>query len=48
MNKSDFCYCKGIKADRKNYNWVIFMQYISLGFSYISFVIKEKIEKEHS
>ena len=35
---------RGHRFDFKNHNWLIFKQYISLGFSYITFVIKDKIE----
>lgn len=32
--------------DSKNHNWLIFEEYLSLPFSYMTFVIKDKIEKE--
>mmetsp|Transcript_18470 Transcript_18470/g.28333 ORF Transcript_18470/g.28333 Transcript_18470/m.28333 type:complete len:289 (-) Transcript_18470:1329-2195(-) len=35
---------KGHRLDGKNHNWLIFKEYLSLPFSYMSFVIKEKIE----
>lgn len=44
-NNSQFRLCNGVKVDGKNHNWLIFKQYICLGFSYMSFVIKDKIEK---
>jgi hypothetical protein len=37
---------KGHRVDGKNHNWLVFDEYISLSFSYMSFVIKDKIEKE--
>jgi hypothetical protein len=36
---------KGYRVDGKNHNWLIFREYISLPFSYMSFVIKSKIEE---
>ena len=35
---------KGHRFDGKNHNWLILGEYISLPFSYMSFVIKDKIE----
>ena len=35
----------GIKFDGKNHNWLIFQEYISLPFSYMTFVIKRSIEQ---
>ena len=37
---------KGHRVDGKNHNWLIFDEYITLPFSYMSFVIKDKIENE--
>ena len=31
--------------DGKNHNWLIIQQYLSLSFSYMTFVIKDKIEQ---
>ena len=36
----------GHRLDGKNWNWFVIKQFISLPFSYISFVIKDKIEKK--
>lgn len=41
-----FWYSKGVKFDSKNHNWAIFREYIALGSSYMSFAIKDSIEKE--
>lgn len=35
---------KGHRFDGKNHNWLILGEYISLPFSYMTFVIKDKIE----
>lgn len=35
---------KGHTFDAKNHNWLIFKEYLSLPFSYMSFVMKDKIE----
>ena len=35
---------KGIKFDGKNHNWLVFNEYMSLPFCYLTFVIKDKIE----
>lgn len=37
---------KGHRFDGNNHNWLIFNEYISLGFSYMTFVILDKIEKK--
>lgn len=39
-------YSKGILFDGKNHNWLIFQEYLSLPFTYMAFVIKNKIEIE--
>jgi hypothetical protein len=44
--KSRLSVHKGHRVDGKNHNWLVFDEYISLSFSYMSFVIKDKIEKE--
>jgi len=36
---------KGHRVDSKNHNWIVLDQYLSLPFSYMTFVIKDKIEK---
>jgi hypothetical protein len=33
-------------VDGTNHNWLIFEEYLSLPFDYITFVIKDKIEQE--
>jgi hypothetical protein len=35
---------RGHRFDFKNHNWLIFGRYISLPFSYLTFVIRDKIE----
>ena len=42
----DLTFHKGHRLDGKNHNWIIFQEYLSLPFSYMSFVIKEKIESK--
>ena len=37
---------KGIRFDGKNHNWMVFDSYLSLPFSYMSFMIKDKLEKK--
>lgn len=32
--------------DSKNHNWIVLDQFLSLPFSYMSFVIKDKIENK--
>ena len=36
---------KGFKFDGKNHNFLIFDEYLSLSYSYMTFVIKDKIER---
>ena len=36
---------KGHRFDAKNHNWIILKEYIMLPFSYLAFVLKDKIEK---
>ena len=43
---SDIQYHKGHRFDAKNHNWLIFQKYLKLPFSYMTFVIKEKIEAQ--
>ena len=43
-NNSDIQKYKGHRVDAKNHNWLILQGYMSLPFSYMTFVIKEKIE----
>lgn len=38
-------YHNGMRFDCENHNWIILKQYICLSFSYMSFVIQDKIEK---
>ena len=38
-------YSKGVRFDGHNNNWLILREYISLSFSYMTFVIKEKLEE---
>ena len=44
QNFHDIKYDQGYRVDSKNHNWLILKKYLSLSFSYMSFVIKEKIE----
>ena len=37
-------YDQGHRVDSKNHNWLILQEFLSLSFSYMSFVIKDKIE----
>lgn len=37
---------KGQRFDGKNHNWMIFQEYLCLPFSYMTFVIKDKIERQ--
>ena len=37
-------YDQGLRVDSKNHNWLILLEFLSLSFSYMSFVIKDKIE----
>lgn len=46
MIKSPLSNARGHRFDFKNHNWLIFEQFISLSFSYITFVIKDKIERK--
>ena len=41
---SSISYHQGHRFDSKNHNWFIFQKYIHLPFSYMTFVIKNKIE----
>jgi hypothetical protein len=36
---------KGHRVDSKNHNWIVLGEFLSLSFSYMTFVIKDKIEK---
>jgi hypothetical protein len=36
---------KGSRFDHKNHHWLLFDDYLSLSFSYMSFVIKDKLER---
>jgi hypothetical protein len=36
---------KGLRFDGKNHNWILFENYLALPFCYMSFMIKDKIEK---
>lgn len=36
---------KGHKFDGKNHNWLLFDEYMTTPFSYMTFAIKDKIEK---
>ena len=36
----------GHRFDGDHHNWMIFKEYISLAFSFMSFVIKNKIEED--
>jgi hypothetical protein len=45
-NKSRLGIRNGHRVDHKNHNWLIFQEYLSLPFSYLTFVIKDKIEND--
>jgi hypothetical protein len=45
--KLEFSLDKGHRFDDMNHNWMILGEYISLGFSYMTFVIKDEIEKRN-
>lgn len=42
-----FSLSRGHRFDDVNHNWMILGEYISLGFSYMTFVIKDEIEKKN-
>jgi hypothetical protein len=42
----NFGFSKGIRVDDENHNFIIFRNYISLSFSYMTFVIMENFEKQ--
>ena len=48
MKEHDIKYELGYRVDSKNHNWLIIQRYLSLSFSYMSFVIMDAIEKNHS
>lgn len=35
-----FNYCKGHRFDNKNHNWILFSEYISLAFSFMTLVVR--------
>lgn len=37
---------KGIKIDGKNHNWLLFEEYLSMPFSYVTFMIRDKLDLE--
>lgn len=37
---------QGHSFDMKNHNWLILREYLSLSFSYMTFVIRESIERD--
>lgn len=41
-------FARGQKLDVKNHNWLIFKEYLALGFCYMSFVIKDRIENDEN
>jgi len=45
--QAGFSLSKGHRFDDVNHNWMILGEYISLGFSYMTFVIKDEIEKNN-
>lgn len=38
--------CTGHKFDNKGHNWLVLNEYMSLPYSYMTFVIKNKIEEK--
>ena len=48
VKKSDgnyFKYHKGHRMDYKNHNWILFNEFISLSFSYMTLVIRDRQQK---
>jgi len=41
-----FPLCKGHRFDNDGHNWILLREYLGLSFSYMTFVIKAKIESE--
>jgi hypothetical protein len=41
-NNLQFRYFKGHRFDYKNHNWILFSEYISLSFSFMTLVIRDK------
>lgn len=43
---SRFGLFKGHRVDYVNHNWMIFNEYLSLSFSFMTFVIRDRFQKE--
>ena len=39
---------KGHRVDYVNHNWMIFNEYLSLSFSFMTFVIRDRFQKEET
>ena len=46
INSGIFAFSKGNRFNAKGHDWLIFDSYLSLSFSYMSFVIKDMIERK--
>ena len=44
VHQKRFSYDQGYRFDSENHNWLVLKEYISLSFSYMTFVIKETLE----
>ena len=43
-----FEYYKGHRMDQINHNWILFNEYISLSFSFMTLVIRDRQQKSES
>jgi hypothetical protein len=43
-SRKQFPLCKGHRFDNENHSWILLREYLGLSFSYMTFVIKAKIE----
>lgn len=39
---------KGVRFDTNNHNWLILYEYLSLGYSYMTFMMRDKIQMRDS
>jgi len=39
---------KGVRFDTNNHNWLILYEYLSLGYSYMTFMMRDKIQTRDS
>jgi hypothetical protein len=47
-HNSYFDYYKGHRVDEVNHNWILFNEYISLSFSFMTLVIRDKFQIEET